>query len=120
VKHGDFVREYAASIDRMMASTASKLDLSDDFIPAWKLLTALKTDDFAKVVISKLPSGMASHDPRIGWGSPEPRSITYGANSFRDFGPQDSDKIPMVRLGISKETYDLAVKYGARPVPNLF
>lgn len=107
--HDDFVREYAASVDRMMATKAVRLNLAEDFQSAWRFLTDMHVHDFASVKIGRVPSGSA--------GSDEHR-VRQDKNDPRRQGLWGADSNAVHRT-ITKDEYELAKKYGASLVDEL-
>jgi hypothetical protein len=97
MKHEDFVTQYAASIDRMMATTASRLDLAEDFMPAWGLLTRWGAPAFENVRVGAIHQ---ENEP----GQKRKKNVVYGVDIQGNISL------------ITREQYELAAKHGAQVV----
>lgn len=107
VTHDDFVREYAASIDRMMATKgASRLDLAENFVPAWGLLTKMKpaSRDYADVTVGQLTMTVRAADLK---------TLDELASKRAAQGTMYGAQTEAVSWTITKEEYQMAQQYGA-------
>lgn len=113
VHHKDFVRLYAEAVDRMMASKAVRLDLPEDFIPAWGFLADMLKDrdkdtrDYSDIWIGKSPSQARGSDLE---------TVKAIKKEEQARGTDLAAKSKTVQRGLDKAEYERAKKYGAKVV----
>jgi hypothetical protein len=110
MKHAEFVHQYAAAIDRMMAAKAPRLDLGEDFVRAWRFLEQMNADEYADVEIGQASGGVVGNDLKVleeQSKTKQAQGVTYAARS------RGVSKL------ISRDEYDMAKGYGAQIVDPL-